>query len=56
MVAIKAAELPGLLKSPSKPEAFLIHGSDAGQVAETARSLAAALKRDRRAAGRNHPA
>ena len=43
MVAIKAAELPGLLKSPSKPEAFLIHGSDAGQVAETARSLAATL-------------
>ena len=43
MVAIKAAELPGLLKSPPKAEAFLIHGTDAGQVAETARSLAAAL-------------
>ena len=43
MVAIKAAELQSLLKSPSKPEAFLIHGTDAGQVAETARALAAAL-------------
>jgi DNA polymerase-3 subunit delta len=43
MVAIKATELQGLLKSSSKPEAFLIHGADAGQVAETARSLAASL-------------
>lgn len=43
MVAIKAAELPGLLKSPAKAEAFLIHGTDAGQVSETARSLAATL-------------
>ena len=43
MVSIKAAELPSLLKSPPKAEAFLIHGTDAGQVAETARSLAATL-------------
>jgi DNA polymerase III subunit delta len=43
MVAIKAADLPSLLKSPPKAEAFLIHGADAGLVAETAKSLAASL-------------
>ena len=43
MVAIKAADLPSLLKSPPKAEAFLIHGADAGLVAETAKSLATSL-------------
>lgn len=43
MVAIKAAELQSLLKSPPKAEAFLIHGMDAGLVTETAKSLATAL-------------
>ncbi len=43
MVAIKAAELQSLLKSPPKAEAFLVHGADAGLVAETAKSLAAGL-------------
>ncbi|WP_088348410.1 MULTISPECIES: DNA polymerase III subunit delta [Rhodomicrobium] len=44
MVAIKAAELPGLLKSSgTKTDAYLIHGTDVGQVAEIAGSLAKQL-------------
>lgn len=44
MVAIKAAELPSFMKSGgAKTDAFLIHGTDAGQVAETAGTLAKQL-------------
>jgi DNA polymerase-3 subunit delta len=44
MVAIKPAELPSFLKSPAKrAEAFLVHGTDAGQVAELAKTVAIQL-------------
>jgi DNA polymerase-3 subunit delta len=44
MVAIKPTELPSLLKSPAKrAEAFLVHGPDAGQVAELAKTIATQL-------------
>ncbi len=46
MVALKTAGLPGLLKSGAeKLDAFLVHGTDAGQVAEIARSIAARLSK-----------
>lgn len=44
MVAVKTAELTSFLKSaPSRIDAFLIHGSDAGQVAELAKQVTGSL-------------
>ncbi|MEJ2117918.1 MAG: DNA polymerase III subunit delta, partial [Alphaproteobacteria bacterium] len=44
MVAIKTAEFSSFLKSAAKrAEAFLVHGADAGQVAEHAKAIAAQL-------------
>lgn len=43
MVAIKTSELQSFLKSASKFDAFLIHGTDSGQVSELVATLAKQL-------------
>ncbi len=44
MTALKTTEIPNFLKaSAAKTDAFLIHGADAGQVSELAKSIASRL-------------